>query len=84
MRTLEGWKGKFKYNCIWEVGNGRKIRLWKDKWVGNTSLKVKFPRLFTICSLKESYLWQGGVRKENLKWAWKIDWRKNLFEWEKN
>lgn len=57
--SLEGWKDKFEYNCIWEVVNGKDVRLWKDKWVGNMTLKEKFPRLFSICSDKESLLWQG-------------------------
>jgi len=45
--ALEGWKDNFEDNYIWEVGNGREIRLWEDKWVGNTTLKVKFLRLFS-------------------------------------
>jgi len=47
---IEGWKGNFEDNYSWEVGNGRKIRFWEDKWVGNVKLKEKFPRLFSICS----------------------------------
>jgi len=78
--SLEGWKNKFEDNFTWEVGNGREIRLREDKWVGNTTLKDSFPRLFSISSNKESSLWQGGVRSENSKWSWKIEWRRNLFE----
>ena len=58
--------------------------MWEDKWVGNTNLNTKFSRLFSICLDKESFLWQGGELNENLEWLWKIDWRRNLFEWEKN
>jgi len=54
--ALEGWRGSFKENCTWEVGNGREIRLCEDKWMGNTSLKAKFPRLFKICVDRESFL----------------------------
>jgi len=28
--SLEGWKGKFVDNFIWEVGNGMHIRFWED------------------------------------------------------
>jgi len=31
--NFENWKDKFDDNFIWEVGNGRGISLWKDKWV---------------------------------------------------
>lgn len=81
--ALEGWKGIFEDNCSRDVGNGRELRLWEDKSVENANLKEKFSRLFSICSEKETLLWQGGEMKENLEWAWKIDWRRNLFDWER-
>jgi len=64
--SLEGRKDKFEDNFKWEVGNGREIRLWKDKWAGNTTIKDNFPRLFSICSNKESSLWQAWERTKNL------------------
>jgi len=64
--VFEGWRGSFEDNCTWEVGNGRVIRLWEDKWMGNTNLKVKFPRLFSICVDMESFLWQAGEMKEHM------------------
>jgi len=54
--AFKGWRGSFEDNCTWEVGNGRVIRLWEDKWMGNTNLKVKFPRLFSIYVDMESFL----------------------------
>lgn len=51
---------------MWEVGNGKEIKLWENKWVGNTNLKTKFPRLFSICLDKDFLLWQGGMLNENL------------------
>jgi len=69
---FEGWKGKFEDNFAWEVGNGRDIRFWEDKWVGNVILKDKFLRLFSICTNKDSRLWQGRERDYNLEWFWKI------------
>ena len=56
MWAFKGWRGSFEDNCTWEVGNGRVIRLWEDKWMGNTNLKVKFPRLFSIYVDMESFL----------------------------
>ena len=81
--AIKGWKGNFEDNCSWEVGDSREIRFWEDKWMENVKLKEKFPRLFSICSDKESLLWQVGEMQENLGCGWKIDWRRRLFEWER-
>lgn len=48
------WKGL--HNCkSWmskivtkEVHNGCGVKFWKDLWLGDTSLKVRFPDLFDI------------------------------------
>ena len=62
---LDEWKDNFEDTFSWEVGNGREVRLWEDRWVGNTNLKDAFPRLFTICFTKESSIWHTGERSEN-------------------
>jgi len=54
--ALEGWKGNFEDNYSWEIGNGREIRFWEDKWVGNMNFKEKFPKLLSIYFEKESLL----------------------------
>jgi len=48
------------------------------------ALKDLFPRLYTICSIKDSFIWQAWERSEISGWTWKIEWRRNLFEWERN
>jgi len=82
--VYDGWKDKFEDNFSWEVESGREIRLWEDRWVDNMTLKESFPRLYTICSIKDSSIWQAGERSENSGWTWKIEWRRNLFECERN
>ena len=52
--------------------------------MGNTTLKNLFPRLFTICSIKDSSIWHAGERSKILGRTWKIEWRRNFFEWERN
>jgi hypothetical protein len=39
--------GKFK------VQNGKQTRFWEDIWIGNSSLRTKFPRLFNIVHRKQ-------------------------------
>ena len=80
--ALDIWKDNFVANILWEVGNGREIRFWEDSWAGNVALKELFPRLHSTCTNKDSLLWQVREWSESLGWVWKIEWRRNLFEWE--
>ncbi|GKB88254.1 putative RNA-directed DNA polymerase, eukaryota, reverse transcriptase zinc-binding domain protein [Tanacetum coccineum] len=34
--------------CVRKVGNGKTCRFWEDIWVGNTSLKLLFPRVYNL------------------------------------
>ena len=78
--SLDEWKYKFEDTFSWEVGNGREVRLWEDKWVGNTNLKDAFLRLYTIYSS----IWHAGDRSKNLEWNWNIEWRRNFLKWKQN
>jgi len=54
---------------------------WDDKWIESVALKVRFPRLFLISSSKHAYLYQ--IEKwDDQEWSWKLEWMRNLFEWE--
>ncbi|KAK9030083.1 hypothetical protein V6N11_031517 [Hibiscus sabdariffa] len=46
-----------------------------------SSLKLEFPRLFAIVNLKAGKVADFGT-KENGVWVWKIELRRQLFEWE--
>jgi hypothetical protein len=46
----------------WKVGNGRKIRLWEDNWLGSSSLAIQFWPLYRIVNEKGktiAELWDG-------------------------
>jgi len=82
--SLDEWENSFEDTFSFlEVGNGMEIRFWEDKWVGNLNLKDTFPRLFTISSNKDLSVWQAGQMSQKLEWKWKIEWRRNMFEWER-
>ncbi|RVW70862.1 putative ribonuclease H protein [Vitis vinifera] len=38
------------------VGEGRKVRFWKDKWCGTTPLCESFPCLFALATSKEAWV----------------------------
>jgi hypothetical protein len=58
-----------------EVGNGRKIRLWEDTWIGSSSLANQFYPLYRIINEHGktiAELWDGY----NLK----VSFRRNVSE----
>ena len=38
------------------VGDGKKVRFWKDKWCGTTPLCDAFPSLFALATFKEDWV----------------------------
>ena len=37
-----------KLGFRWKVGNGRKVKFWKDTWLGHSSLAVQFWDVYVI------------------------------------
>ncbi|GJR37931.1 reverse transcriptase domain, reverse transcriptase zinc-binding domain protein [Tanacetum coccineum] len=59
---------EFTSSCVGEVGDGRDIRFWVDRWVDNSRLCDRFSRLFHLDSRKE-----GGVMdKISDRWRWTL------------
>src|SRR4051812_48688278 len=50
------WKGvsstirALKFGYRWNVGDGKKVRLWEDTWFGVSPLSVQFWPIYTICN----------------------------------
>ncbi|RVW55233.1 hypothetical protein CK203_067019 [Vitis vinifera] len=38
------------------IGNGRRVRLWRDRWCGDPPLCVPFPSLFDLSVDKEAWM----------------------------
>ena len=38
----------------WFINNGEQVRFWEFKWLGNSSLKNKYPSLYSIVTRKNS------------------------------
>ncbi|XP_057809058.1 uncharacterized protein LOC131023530 [Salvia miltiorrhiza] len=84
-----GWWGKIislggNSNCEWllnkierRVGNGSNTSFWGQKWVGGSTLKLVFPRLFQLSSNKEARIGDLGKWVEG-KWMWDLSWRREL------
>lgn len=63
-----------------KVGNGRDTLFWKDAWVANELLRDAFPYLFSLALSQD-------VKVAEVCFAecdrWRLLWRRELFEWEK-
>nr|XP_025636528.1 uncharacterized protein LOC112730680 [Arachis hypogaea] len=44
-----------------ELGNGRRIRFWEDRWLPSGALKDEFSRLFSVSNLNGSVIGDWGV-----------------------
>ncbi|XVF18957.1 hypothetical protein REPUB_Repub11eG0068800 [Reevesia pubescens] len=64
-------------NFFWELGQGSKLSFWLDCWCSDVPLVVLFPRLFSICLLKE-----GSVAEFFSNDRWVVPLRRRLFQWE--
>lgn len=54
--------GMFK----WKVGNGARVKFWKDVWHGNEELKIEFNRLFNLSLDK-------NISVAEMKDKWSLD-----------
>jgi hypothetical protein len=45
-------KESFLHLGQFHLGNGQDVRFWEDKWLGNFTLKERFPSLFSITKKK--------------------------------
>jgi len=55
-----------KLGYRWKVGNGKKVRLWEDNWLGPSSLAIQFWPLYRIVVEQGKTiadLWDGNVLK---------------------
>ena len=71
----------FEDNVRRVVGGGTGTYFWLDNWVGETPLRVQFPRLFELSESK------GATVKEMAERGWDVvggawAWRRRLLAWE--
>jgi hypothetical protein len=63
------------------LGNGMLTSFWKDVWLGDSHLGVKFPRLFSLSVNKEVSVGELLEVEEGRR-GWRWAWRRSLFQWE--
>lgn len=72
----------FLDNCKVKVGNGHRIKFWKDNWCENLSLKYAFPLLYRVVVDTSVTLSDMMIRKEEAG-EWSFQFRRALFDWER-
>ncbi|GAU45475.1 hypothetical protein TSUD_190940 [Trifolium subterraneum] len=72
----------FSNNVVKKLGNGVDTSFWEDTWVGNRSLKDRFPRLYSISIQKEAKVAELHSFVNTVHWT--LLWRRRLFVWEEN
>jgi hypothetical protein len=80
--NLQGDRRWFEQATVKKVGDGGSTSLWCDSWLGNFSLRDRFPRLYSISNMKEVKVADAGYWENNI-WSWSLRWRRSLFVWEK-
>ena len=56
------WKGlRMEWDFVgsrisFPIGNGRRVRFWRDRWCGDSPLCVSFPSLFALTDDKDSWV----------------------------
>ncbi|RVW34912.1 putative ribonuclease H protein [Vitis vinifera] len=74
------WLGMYS-SLAFRVGNGRKVRFWKDKWCGDEPLYESFPSLFAISRAKD--VWVSEVwNPDGVGDGWTPLFSRALNDWE--
>ena len=50
-----GWM-EFSKRVAFKVGDGRRVRFWKDRWCGDEALSISFPSLYALSTSKEAWV----------------------------
>ena len=76
-KAIKGRWEMFKTRTRFTVGLGNKVKFWKDKWCGDSSLRESFPKLYSIAFSKDAWvsdLWEDC--------GWSLRFTRQLHDWE--
>ncbi|WJX12391.1 hypothetical protein P8452_02899 [Trifolium repens] len=64
-----------------KVGSGDSTFFWDEAWIGNQTLRQRFPRLYGISTQKLETIQRMGSWIDGV-WRWNFEWRRPRFRWE--
>lgn len=69
----------FLNNLIIKVGDGSRVKFWKDKWCVNVCLEKEFPVLFRLVVDKEASF-RSMYEKKDGSSNWIFNFQRRLFD----
>ncbi|RVW39723.1 LINE-1 reverse transcriptase-like [Vitis vinifera] len=66
----------------YEVGDGKNVRFWKDKWCGTSPLREAFPSLFSIATSKEAWVNEVWTAEGDRRGSWTPTFNRPFNDWE--
>ena len=75
-----GWEN-FRSHSRFTVGNGIRVKFWKDLWCENQSLEEAFPILFNLSVNKEGQVAEAW-EEDGVGGSWGLCFNRHLNDWE--
>ncbi|RVW38447.1 putative ribonuclease H protein [Vitis vinifera] len=66
----KGWEN-FRSHSRFIIGDGTRVKFWKDLWYGNQSLEEAFPMLFNLSVNKEGWVAEAWEEDEGGEEVWR-------------
>ncbi|KAJ9706265.1 hypothetical protein PVL29_001676 [Vitis rotundifolia] len=65
-----------------EVGDGKNVSFWKNKWCGTTLFCEPFPSLFAIATSKEAWVNEVWIGEGERRGNWTPSFNRPFNDWE--
>ena len=66
----------------YEVGKGKNVKFWKDKWCGTSPLSEAFPSLFALATSKEAWVNKIWTAEGERRGSWTPTFNRSFNDWE--
>ncbi|RVW96497.1 LINE-1 retrotransposable element ORF2 protein [Vitis vinifera] len=76
----KGWEN-FRSHSRFIIGDGTRVKFWKDLWRGNQSLEEACPMLFNLSVNKEGWVAEAWEEDEG-GGSWGLRFNRHLNDWE--
>lgn len=75
-----GWES-FAKHITFKMGDGSRIKFWKDSWCGDQPLQTRFPELFRLACDPNATV-DTHLRFHNATHVWDIEFYRPFQDWE--
>ena len=66
---------------MYDIVDGSRVKFWQDRWCGETSLAVTYPKLFRFCRDKEASVVEL-MKSTNGVLFWDVSFFRGVHAWE--